>query len=128
MQQGATSDIELRPGVVQQSACRGAYIGASSHTFNMVWPQKCTCISLAYCSGVKLFLPAFASAARGRVRVSTLSEKRKKIRLIEGNAKCRHLNKFSCKGTFRQVFICLRPITRCDIMALGFFCSGIKRS
>jgi hypothetical protein len=31
--------------------------------------------------------------------------KRRKIRLIEGNAKCRHLNKFTCKGTVRQVFI-----------------------
>ncbi len=33
---------------------------------------------------------------------------RRKIRLIEGNAKCRHLKKFTCKGTLRQVFICLR--------------------
>ncbi len=28
-----------------------------------------------------------------------------KIRLIEGNAKCRHLKKFTCKGTLRQVVI-----------------------
>ncbi len=34
---------------------------------------------------------------------------RRKIRLIEGNAKCRHLKKLTCKGTLRQVFICLRP-------------------
>ncbi len=27
----------------------------------------------------------------------------------KGNAKCRHLKKFTCKGTLRQVFICLRP-------------------
>ncbi len=27
------------------------------------------------------------------------------IRLIEGNAKCRHLKKLSCKGTLRLVFI-----------------------
>ncbi len=36
---------------------------------------------------------------------------RRKLRLIEGNAKCRHLNKLICKGTLRQVFICLRPRT-----------------
>jgi hypothetical protein len=27
------------------------------------------------------------------------------------SAKCRHLHKFTCKGTLRQVFICLRPRT-----------------
>jgi hypothetical protein len=32
-------------------------------------------------------------------------------RLKEGNSKCRHLKKLSCKGTLRQVFICLRPRT-----------------
>jgi hypothetical protein len=32
-----------------------------------------------------------------------------KIRLIEGNSKCRHLKKLTCEGTLRQVFICLRP-------------------
>jgi hypothetical protein len=32
----------------------------------------------------------------------------RKTRLIEGNAKCRRLTKF-CKGTLRQVFICLSP-------------------
>ncbi len=33
------------------------------------------------------------------------------IRLIESNAKCRHLKKFTCIGTLRQVFICLRHPT-----------------
>jgi hypothetical protein len=33
---------------------------------------------------------------------------RRKIRLIEGNAQCRHLKKFTCKWTLLQVFICLR--------------------
>jgi hypothetical protein len=41
----------------------------------------------------------------------------RKIRLIEGNAKCRHLKKVPCKGTLWQVFICMRPgpprLTRC---------------
>ncbi len=36
---------------------------------------------------------------------------RRKIRLIEGNAKCCHLKRLTCKGTLRQVFICLRPKT-----------------
>ncbi len=35
---------------------------------------------------------------------------RRKIRLIEGKAKC-HLKKLACKGILRQVFICLRPRT-----------------
>ncbi len=33
------------------------------------------------------------------------------IRLIEGNAKCCHLKKLTCKGTLGQVFICRRPKT-----------------
>ncbi len=36
---------------------------------------------------------------------------RRKSKLIEGNAKCRHPKKLTCKGTLRQVFICLRPRT-----------------
>ncbi len=35
--------------------------------------------------------------------------RRRKIRLIESNAKCRHLKKLTREGTLRQVFICLRP-------------------
>jgi hypothetical protein len=35
----------------------------------------------------------------------------RKIRLKEGNAKCRHLKKLTCKGTLWPVFICLRPRT-----------------
>ncbi len=34
-----------------------------------------------------------------------------KIRLIEYNAKCRRLNKLTCKRTLREVFICLRHRT-----------------
>ncbi len=34
---------------------------------------------------------------------------RRNIRLIEGNAKCRHLKKLTWKGSGRQVLICLRP-------------------
>jgi hypothetical protein len=36
----------------------------------------------------------------------------KKKRLIESNAKCRHLKYLTCKGILRQVFICLRPRTQ----------------
>ncbi len=43
-----------------------------------------------------------------------------KIRLIESIAKCRYLNKLTCKGTLRQVFICLGPAP-----LLGF-CLGRK--
>ncbi len=32
---------------------------------------------------------------------------RRKTRLVEDNAKCWHLRKLTCKGTLRQVFICL---------------------
>ncbi len=35
--------------------------------------------------------------------------RRRKIVLIKSNAKCRYQKKFTCKGTLRQVFICLRP-------------------
>ncbi len=34
---------------------------------------------------------------------------RRKIRLIESNAKCRYLKKLTLKGTLRQLFIYLRP-------------------
>ncbi len=36
----------------------------------------------------------------------------RKVRLIEGNAKCRQLKKLTCKRTLRQVFICLWPRTQ----------------
>ncbi len=36
---------------------------------------------------------------------------RRKIRLIEGNAKCRHLKQLTCKGSLRRLFICMRPRT-----------------
>jgi hypothetical protein len=37
--------------------------------------------------------------------VSQDGDDRRKIRLIEGNAKCPQLKKLTCKGTLRQVFI-----------------------
>ena len=41
--------------------------------------------------------------------IPPLEQERRKIRLIENIAKCRHLKKLTCKGTLGQVFICLRP-------------------
>jgi hypothetical protein len=40
-----------------------------------------------------------------------LGQQRRRIILLEGNAKCRHLKQLTCKGTLRQVFIWLRPRT-----------------
>ncbi len=45
------------------------------------------------------------SASLGLWPESTRSTK---ISFLEGIAKCRHLNKLTCKGNLRQVFICLR--------------------
>ncbi len=41
--------------------------------------------------------------------VVEIGSTRRKVRLIESNAKCRYLKKLTCKGTLRQVFIGLRP-------------------
>ncbi len=53
----------------------------------------------------------------------------RKIKLIEGNAKCRHLKKFASKGTLPQVFICLRPrnpypLTTYTVYTLYLFTQG----
>ncbi len=41
--------------------------------------------------------------------LSTEPLKRRNITLLEGNGKCRHLKKLTCKRTLRQVFISLKP-------------------
>jgi hypothetical protein len=41
----------------------------------------------------------------------------RKIRLIEGNEKCRHLKKLTCKGALRQVFI---RVFRLEIQSVIF--------
>jgi hypothetical protein len=41
--------------------------------------------------------------------VQVLCHERRKIRITEVNAKCRHLKELTCKGTLRQVFFFLRP-------------------
>jgi hypothetical protein len=45
------------------------------------------------------------------LKLLLLAQDLRKVRLIEDNAKCRYLKKLTCKGTLRQVFICLRPRT-----------------
>ncbi len=45
---------------------------------------------------------------------------RRKIRMTESNAKCRHLKKLTCKGSLRKLFICLRPPP-----LLGFCLGGL---
>ncbi len=40
-----------------------------------------------------------------------LSMQRRNIRLIEDNAKCRHIKELTCEGTLRQVSICPSPRT-----------------
>jgi hypothetical protein len=48
--------------------------------------------------------PIYSGARRLKQRVE-----RRKIRLIEGNAKCRHLKKFTCKGTAGGVYLPRTP-------------------
>jgi hypothetical protein len=67
-------------------------------------------------TGQECIVARFAYLVLGAVHTfSFLADLRggsvRKIRLIEGNEKCRHLKKFTSKGTLRQVFICLRPRT-----------------
>jgi hypothetical protein len=45
----------------------------------------------------------FKATIIGHFILDTLN--RRKTRLLEVNIKCRHLKTFTCKGTFRQVFI-----------------------
>jgi hypothetical protein len=41
------------------------------------------------------------------------------INYTDTKAKCRHLNKLICKGTLRQVFICLRPLHLLSFVGLN---------
>jgi hypothetical protein len=71
--------------------------GQNSHLFGRIIPSVDPCL-LSACNFV-----------RGKCTLQVVSTNRRKIKLIEGNAKCRHLKQLTCKGTLRQVFICLRP-------------------
>jgi hypothetical protein len=56
----------------------------------------------------------------GHKTLFTVGWRHRKIRLIESNAKCRHLNKLTCKGTLRQVFLSEAP------PLLGFCLGGLS--
>jgi hypothetical protein len=67
------------------------------------------------CKGVNIEQDIITNSFQYKYR-----KRRRKIRLIEGNAKCRHPEKLTSKGTLRQVLICLRsgtpyllPLTHC---------------
>jgi hypothetical protein len=54
--------------------------------------------------------PDYYAKGIGMWPLSCYHDHRRKIRLIEGNAKCRNRKKLTCQGrTLWQVFICLRP-------------------
>jgi hypothetical protein len=59
---------------------------------------------------LRLFKKGYSSAIRSAVNAA-VSADRREIRLLEGIAKCRHLQKLTYKGTLRQVLICLKPRT-----------------
>jgi hypothetical protein len=45
------------------------------------------------------------STVTARRRRENVGRERRKIRLIEGNAKCRHLNKLTCKLALHTVYV-----------------------
>ncbi len=56
--------------------------------------------------------PAFCAGTKQTpLNLLYFCSRRRKKNIIEGNANVCHLNKLTCKGTLRQVFICLRPRT-----------------
>ncbi len=81
--------------------CRGQYTWPAYWIKLDRWFRPCT----------SLTSHPFPSEHTLNVNVVAIRTLHWKIRLIEGYAKCRHLKKLTFKGTLRQVFICLRPIT-----------------
>jgi hypothetical protein len=72
-----------------------------------------------FCKGIPyLVIPESLSVRVNTKLVVSLAYNRRKIRLIEDNAKCRHLIDLS---TLRQVFICLKPPP-----LLGFCWGGVE--
>ncbi len=73
-------------------------------------PQRSCCCRWNWLYPCPPFLAKNGKASTFHQREKILeSRDRMKIRLIEVKAKCCHLKKLTCKGTLRQVFICLRP-------------------
>ncbi len=66
------------------------------------WPQLCSPgkVGLGYSDVFGLRFKKL-----GSILVLHKGLLRRKIRLMEGNAKCRHLKKLTCNGTLLQVFV-----------------------
>jgi hypothetical protein len=63
--------------------------------------------------------PTIMRTATARYRLAlTHAATRRKIRLIESNAKCRHLKKLTCKGTLLQVFICREVLSSLSVFGV----------
>jgi hypothetical protein len=86
-------DVALRDGFQWDGKAIGAVALTLNHESNMYSPVQYLLLLL---SGIYLMD----------------SWRRRKIRFIEGDAKCLHLNKSTCKRTLRLVFICLIPRTQ----------------
>ncbi len=71
-----------------------------------VYTVQCTYCAMSNLANLCHFSVLACSLASTRTYV-TLHVHRRKIKLIEGIAKCRHLKKLTCQGTLRQVFICI---------------------
>ncbi len=67
-----------------------------------------TCFLLLFLYTYNCTIPPFYWHSY-RTAAGVLTADRRKIKLIESNVKCRYLKRFTCKGTWRQVFICLSP-------------------
>ncbi len=88
-------------------------------TFTVYTTSKNFSLHKVHCSNVFLHVQACITVYRSYIIICTsweynvaihlhgqsIPEYHRQIRLIEGNAKCRHLKKLTCKGTLRQLFI-----------------------
>ncbi len=92
--------------------CLWNYTGKESQEFQSI---HCGCV-VQYCEMEPEFLRCIGDRVLQKYDNLVASQilQRRKIRVIEGNAKCRHPKKLVCKGTLRPVFICLRPRTPKD--------------
>jgi hypothetical protein len=60
--------------------------------------------TMNFCNEISIYVYAFCTYIVFPPMTVNLCLLRRKIRLIESNAKCRHLRKLPCKGTLRHVF------------------------
>ncbi len=102
----------LHSGEISAKICKGVKENFGS---DVTLPSKSANLSQQFCTCLLNFL----SKLRFLFLETFRRTKRREIRLIESNAKCRYLKKITCKGTLRQVFIRLRPPP-----LLGFVLNG----